>query len=120
MKRNWDVIREVLIEVEALDQSKHQNIEYRLAGDEGSAEKAAHGLLLWRAGFVSGVDASTLSGRAVIADGLTWQGHELLDAMRSKTLWDRIKTTASEKGLELSFDAVKTLSKVALESMLRG
>lgn len=118
MKRNWDLIREVLIEVEALDQSKHQTIVYCLAREDGEAAKAMHALLLWRAGFVKGVDASTLSGDAVVADALTWQGHDLLETMRSKDLWERIKATAKDKGLELTFDTLKAIHKVVLGAIL--
>lgn len=118
MKRNWDVIREVLIEVEALDQSKHQTIDYCPACGDGDPSKAMHAILLWRAGFVRGVDASNVSGAAVMADALTWQGYDLLETMRSKDLWERIKATAREKGLELTFDTLKAIHKVALGAIL--
>jgi Hypothetical protein (DUF2513). len=49
---------------------------------------------------------------------LTWQGHELLDTIRSKAVWERIKTTAKEKSIELTFDSVKALGKLALEWVL--
>jgi hypothetical protein len=45
----------------------------------------------------------------------TWAGHDLLHTLRSKTVWQRIKTTAKDKGIELTFDAVKSLGKVAVD-----
>lgn len=118
MKRDWEAIREVLIEVEALDQSRHETIDYIRTGSENDYAKAHHGILLWREGFIRGVDASDLAGDAVIAQELTWKGHDLLDTMRSKPLWDRIQAAAKEKGLELTFDTVKALQKIALAAIL--
>jgi hypothetical protein len=69
---------------------------------------------------VSAVDASTHSGRALIHPTLTWAGHDLLDTIRSKTVWERIKYTAKEKGIELTFDAVKELGKIALHLAIAG
>lgn len=41
-------------------------------------------------------------------------GHELLDTMRSKPVWERTKKVAAEKGIELSFEAVRLLAVRAL------
>jgi hypothetical protein len=39
--------------------------------DDGERIKGEHVLLLWDAGFVRGIDASNLSGRAVLSPDLT-------------------------------------------------
>lgn len=122
MKRDWDIIREVLLEVEALSSSDGSRAIYGF-GDEhfpGEAVKSAHALLLWKAGYLSGIDASTLGGQAMISPDLTWEGHELLDTLRSKPVWERIKALASDKGLELTLDAVKLLGKSAFEAMINS
>lgn len=120
MKREWDVIREVLIEIETLDEPARYKATYGV-GDEHEPEtyaKARQALLLWKAGFIEAVDASTLAGPAILSPALTWQGHDLLDTLRSKPVWERIKKTAEEKGIELTFDAVKALGKAALAAIL--
>ncbi|MBH3348700.1 DUF2513 domain-containing protein [Pseudomonas putida] len=114
MKRDWDVIREVLIEVEELNSAKFESAQYDVTDDEDGV-KGEHAVLLWRAGFIQGVDASSMDGDSIIAQGLTWSGHDLLDTIRSKAVWERIKTTAKDKGIELSFDSVKALGKYALD-----
>ncbi len=111
MKRDWDVIRAVLIEVEALTPGTYEAIQY----DDEDPTKAAHAMLLWRAGFIQGVDASSSDGDSIIAQALTWEGHDLLETIRSQAVWERIKTTARDKGIELTFDSVKALGKYALE-----
>ena len=117
MKRDWEVIREVLAEVEAHDIADPQGLEYEVCPDEFSI-KGQHALLLWRSGFLTGIDASNMSREALINPGLTWEGHELLDTLRSKPIWDEVKKTAKTKGIELSFEAVKALGKAALAHVL--
>lgn len=118
MKRDWDTIRDVLIEVEALDSAQHETIQYGPASESDEPKKEAHGVLLWRAGFIEGIDASDMDGDAVLARGLTWAGHDLLETIRSKAVWERIKATAKDKGIELTFDAVKALGKTALAAII--
>lgn len=120
MKRDWDVIREVLIEVEGLSEQQRNTFGYGL-GDEHAGDdpaKGEHALLLWKAGFIEAIDSGTMAGPAILSPELTWQGHELLDTVRSKPVWERIKSTAKEKGLELTFDVVKGLGKLALDYVL--
>lgn len=122
MKRDWDVIREVLTEIEGLSSSERNRFTHGV-GPEYPAEnatKSEHGLLLWKGGFVSVIDITMSGGRAIISFELTWQGHELLDTIRSKEIWTRIKTTTTDKGIELTFDAVKALGKAALDLVLSG
>ncbi len=91
-------------------------------GDEhfpGESVKSAHALMLWKAGYIEAIDAGTMGGPAIISPDLTWQGHELLDTLRSKPVWERIKTTAKEKGLEMSFDVVKGMGKMALDYVIK-
>lgn len=121
MKRDWDVIREVLVEIEGLTAAERDSKTYGLGNEYAKTDpiKSEHALLLWKAGYLEAIDIGTMDGPAIITPTLTWQGHDLLDTMRSKVLWERIKTAAKQKGIELTFDAVKTLSKSALEYILK-
>lgn len=109
MKRDWDVIREVLLEIESLNSAKIERIEYEVANDDTS--KSENAFLLWQAGFIQGVNCSTSDGNAVIAQDLTWKGHELLDTIRVKTVLERIKKAALEKGIPLTFDSILAIGK---------
>ncbi|MBG9389338.1 DUF2513 domain-containing protein [Caenimonas aquaedulcis] len=117
MKRDWDVIRDVLAEVEEHDIGDPESLEYEVSPDEFSI-KAQHAILLWKSGFLTGFDATDLSREALLNPALTWEGHELLDTLRSKPIWDEVKKTAKTKGIELSFEAVKALGKAALAHVL--
>ncbi|MGJ7514430.1 DUF2513 domain-containing protein [Pseudomonas baetica] len=119
MKRDWDVIRDVLLEVEELSSLAGDSVAYGL-DDDDDAVKSEHALLLWNSQFIAGIDAGTMDGPAFIATGLTWEGHDLLETMRSKAVWERIKTTAKDKGIELTFDSVKALGKYALDWVINN
>lgn len=121
MKRDWDVIREVLIEVEGLD--RHRALEFAYISDPNAPGpekiKADHAVLLHEAGLLSGTFSHRLDdSRHIYVPQLTWAGHDLLATLRSKRVWERIKLTAREKGIELSADAVKALAKLALDWVL--
>jgi hypothetical protein len=120
MKRDWDVIREVLVEVEGLSESTRHafNYSYDETSSDVARAKCEQALLLWKAGFISAIDAGNTEGPAILSPELTWQGHDLLDTIRSKAIWEKIKSTAREKGIELTFDAVKTLGKAALGALV--
>ena len=120
MKRDWDVIREVLVEVEALTEKERNTLQYILGYHEPNDPKSEQAMLLWRAGYVEAIEAGGLDGPAIISPDLTWAGHDLLDTLRSKPVWERIKATAKDKGIELTFEAVKMLGSLALKSIVGG
>lgn len=104
MKRDWDLIRSVLLEVESLSDSGRATHNYGRGNDHRPEDqaKAEQALLLWKAGYIKGVNGGTTAGPAVLAPELTWQGHDLLDMLRSAQVWERIKHMAQSKGIELS------------------
>lgn len=135
MKRDWDLIRKQLTDVEEendlfsdvpleptwTDQSwdvyeeqlkKYRTIENRIFG---------HFELLVNNGYIDGLQiirsADGLFHYGLHSSRLTMAGHDLLDTMRSTTVWEKIKTTAKTKGIELTFDAIKTLGAFALKSV---
>lgn len=117
MKRDWDLIRQVLLEIEEIPRAELYRHGYDVREDEDELElcKAEQALILWDAGFIKGMNASSMEGRALMAPELTWDGHDLLDTLRSKPVWERIRAVAGEKGIELTFDSVKALGAAAIQ-----
>lgn len=78
--------------------------------------------LLDEAGYVEGRfrSSSTSDGaiHAAVVLRMTNAGHELLDTIRSDTVWTKIKHQSKSRGLELTFDLVMTLGKKVMEVML--
>ena len=111
MKRNWDTIREILIR---LEEKADEDYALRLSNfpKERSSEISYHVELLIEAGLIHGEMSKTI-GREVhdfIITRLTWQGHELLDAIKSDTIWNKTKESFISKGLSMSFDLVKSVA----------
>lgn len=111
MKRDWEIIRQVLIAVEEDRFEEFVNETIR----ENQQAVLENTVLLVNSGFLNG---KPLLMRGMVAhvsvSGLTWDGYDLLDTIRSKPIWENIKTTALEKGLELTFDVVKALGAKAI------
>ena len=136
MKRDWDLIRKQLTDVEEennlflemplkpvlknqeWDTYEGQLKEYKII----ESRIFGHFELLIDNGFIHGLYISrSISGAisySINSPRLTMIGHDLLDTIRSTTIWEKIKTTAKTKGIELSFDAVKALSAFALKAVL--
>lgn len=111
MKRDWEIIRQVLIAVE--DDSFNKYLE----NSEQISNVVQNTVLLLEAGFLKGSYEYLFADdrdKTLDIDGLTWEGHDLLDTIRSKPVWENIKTSALDKGLELTFDVVKALGVKAI------
>lgn len=80
--------------------------------------EAEHAFLLWESGYLSGADAGGTDGPALLLPELTWAGHDLLDTLRSKPVWEKIKARAKETGVGLTFDVVKKLGAWAVGQVL--
>ncbi|MGP9592975.1 DUF2513 domain-containing protein [Halomonas sp. AOP42-C2-25] len=92
MKRDWELVRKILVQVEELDSSekslKPSDFEGHLSG-----VVSYHMSILKDAGLIQATCFQPLSGElSCTATGLTWDGHEFLDKIRSDTTWGKIKT----------------------------
>ena len=120
MKRDWDVVRAVLLAVEARTADSREVTSDDIAGVEPDVA-AYHMWLLINAGFAEGGgrDLDAMGPPYAFVLRLTWPGHELLDEMRADTTWNKIKDTAREKGIELTFESIKALARFLIEQILR-
>ena len=96
MKRNMDLIREIMLEIER-QPDRHTWFSLNLAGS--TPEAIDHYLLLLQdAGFIH-LTRKTSSGEDTVFSGrLTWQGHEFLEAIRPDEWWERLKAAMADAG----------------------
>jgi hypothetical protein len=96
MKRDMDLIRKILFHVEKCD-----NLQFAIEGYEEQCV-AYHVRLLVEAGLLHAVAQTCLSGTIVLQEcghtGLTWAGHEFLEASRDEGLWTKAKMAAGSTG----------------------
>jgi len=116
MKRDFDLIRALLLEVE-------RDSGADLSGFTEDQVKY-HKALLVEAGLAEGVVKSSSRSHTEIPDAvfirkLTWDGHEFLDQARQVTVWKRAKEHLAKQGLELTFDALKAAMKTIITSMIQ-
>ncbi|GAB6161898.1 DUF2513 domain-containing protein [Desulfothermus naphthae] len=109
MKRNWALIKQIL---EALEEKSIDDV-LRPKEIEGYSEEEVsyHLLLLHEAGLIVAKCQGQRPGQKIFCLGLriTWEGYELLEAMRSKRLWNRLKERLSQAGIQVSLTAIKAV-----------
>lgn len=121
MKRDWDTMRSVLLEVEALSREQAPAFKYWApwASDDPEALRAVHALMLQEHGFLKGNRSEYLTeGQVLQQPELTMTGADLLDSIRSETVWDKMKVVAKEHGVSLGFDSLAGLAKLTIAAML--
>lgn len=121
MKRDWDTIREVLIRLEEKQPEEH-TLGLSSFLEERAEEISYHMELLMEAGLVHGEMSKTIGAGPYdfIANRLTWQGHELLDAIKSDTVWSKTKERFVSKGISMTFDLVKSVAVDVGSAYLKG
>lgn len=114
MKRNWDTIRLILTKVEGKHDSSYALLlkHFEPFDHLDQFEISYHVRLLLEIGLVEGrIDGPVGGGKpatfAILR--LTWAGHEFLDSIRSDTVWNKTKETFSTKGLDMTFDLIKSV-----------
>ncbi len=113
MKRDWDTIRRILLAIEQLPGEDSQLSSDQIPGLLPD-EAAYHMRLLREAGLIEGGCRQATGPAWCYARALTWNGHELLDSIRADTAWQRIKTAAREKGVDMSLEAVMAIARSLL------
>jgi hypothetical protein len=116
MKRDMDLIREILLEVEKLPYTGG----FHKVAIEGHSEDEItyHTLLLAEADLIEATVCSVFGAESYLPVRLTWAGHEFLDAAKNDTIWHQAKEAAGKAGglalgvlkpilIQLSIEAAK-------------
>lgn len=119
MQRDMDLVRQILLEVEqkigALDAK-----EIEIEGAEPNTVNYHVGLLV-DAGLLRAENVTSMGRLEYLVQGLTWEGHEFLDASRNSQIWEKAKAVWTEKSLTLPFEVMKVfLAQLIKESLFGG
>lgn len=109
MKRNMDLVREILLQIEATEPGKAINLDNSGNGEE---EIGLHVELMIEHGLIEGNALPSRDGPAhqILAyriERMTWEGHDFLDAARNDTIWKKAKQKCLETTGGLAFDILK-------------
>jgi hypothetical protein len=110
MKRDKNLIREILLAVEASELGWAPGPEeYQIEGytDE---QINYHALLIVDAGLAIGGDISEMPSPAQgYISRLTWDGHEFLDVARDDSIWNQAQSIAKAKVGSVTMDMLKEI-----------
>jgi hypothetical protein len=111
MQRDMDLVRQILLTVEATEEEELTKRPLAIEGHD-SATVARHVEIMQDAGLV---DANVMRGDnvppyAARVFRLTWAGHDFLEATRNDTVWAKTKQFIKEKGGGASFEIIKAVA----------
>lgn len=124
MKRDWEIIRAILTKIEDDVSCQKKFLDLSDFNKNTLDERyaiAEHMRLLIDAQLVRGEMSQRLGVNVVsgfTAKGLTFSGHEFLDVIRNDTVWNKTKETFKTKGLDMTFDLIKTVAGGVATSLL--
>jgi hypothetical protein len=117
VKRDLDLVRQLMLQIEALPAAPP--VQYRMSEIEDPV-LLAHLELLIDAGLVNGKIARShgTRGDVISVSGLTWQGHEWIEMVRSQSVWNATKSAVLEQGGALTFELTKAVAANLLRARL--
>lgn len=99
MKRDMDLVRQLLLAVETAEVTSQLANPVIEGYDQTTVDH--HVFLMWEAGLVEAIDTNTMSSgphKRAAARRLTWQGHDALEVFRNDTIWAKTKATVATVG----------------------
>jgi len=109
MKRDMELIRRILV---ALEDSEQTRGVIPLQFDGYSDEQISyHVKILAEQGIISATDCSTRDGFVWKAKGLTWHGHDCVEAIRDEGRWQKVKDWVKNAGKILTIETMKEAVK---------
>lgn len=119
MKRDFELIRKLLIFFEEKESPAHVEVPPIEGYDDGTIK--THLVLMHDAGLLrcEPIRSST-SDRViyVVPFELTWAGHEFLDKIRDETVWRKIRGFISSKGGSVAFSVLNELATRLAKEMI--
>ncbi len=116
MKRDMDLVRQLLLQIEQNGSPALSNVPSMEGFDNDDV--VHHVTLLRQAGLVKAIDASSFDGVDYLQIEMTWQGHEFLDDVRDPEIWKKTKEGAGKVG-SLSLGVLADIAKAAVAAKMK-
>lgn len=120
MKRDMDLVRYILMEVEGAEDNVHVR---DLVTESWSFELICYHLeMLVAHGLVDGHVFRNGVGHASdgVARALTWDGCDYLDAIRSDTVWAKTKRVIKEAAVSVTLSVIKDAASLVAMQAIKG
>ena len=118
MERDMDLVRSILL---AVEEQCGGSERIQITSIEGHSSEAVlyHLRLLYEAGYLHcGKAISRFQGTTYLIRGLSWEGHDFLDTVRSESVWRRVREKLAEQGGSTAIEPVKRLALEIAKSEL--
>lgn len=121
MKRDMDLVRSILLEVEAAQ--RPLRIAELQSDGHSLPEVVYHVEIMRERGLI---DASILRGKGGVllraeVSGLTWDGQDYLDATRDERVWDKARDAIARTVGSCTFETMKAVCvKAATDMAING
>ncbi len=110
MKRDMDLVRQILIAMEAYEHG-FPPADFTIAGY--TQEVIGHHVWLMEQAHLITALVSTAYGDQspnALPVTITWAGHDFLAAVRNDTVWAKVKTQLKDRGVALPFTLLQDLA----------
>lgn len=98
MKRDMDLIRDILTKVEERTETHMNDLMPDPDNGEDRARYGYHIKMLVDAGFLEAIDGSSMESPDWYNLEVRWYGHEFLNTLRDPTIWEKTKEVAGKAG----------------------
>ena len=124
MKRDLDLIRKILLEVESCDNPNGiwDSREIKIEGYRDELTQYNVSNLITEGFLVTRESIEFLGSSSVLHlhVNLTWAGHEFLDNAKNESVWQTVKKDLGSKWDSVSFSALQTLLDQAALKILEA
>jgi len=110
MKRDWKIIRNILI---ALEEKPYEKLlTLKSFSNENPADISYNMELLISADLVQGKmsEEMTKDPQDFFASSLTWEGHDFLASIKDDATWIKTAKVIASKGGAITFELVKSIA----------
>jgi len=115
MRRDLNLLRDILLQVEATDRHPHEVTVFQMP-DRDPYQVYHHLRLAKEAGFLKVEFLSGDPPQGCVLD-LTWVGHEFLDNARNDRVWQQVATKVAKLGGSFSVSVVTEMLAATAKKM---
>jgi hypothetical protein len=119
MKRNMDIIRDILLAIEAEPAGKLIR-SIRLPDCYSPEEVVGHLRLAYDAGLIDGTINFHHDTIMIAVNGLSNSGHDFLDAIRTEEVWVETKEQIKKVGGSASIEILKAVAAAIATKIVMG
>jgi len=122
MELNIDCVRDVLLTIEDSPINKCPNVNEIIDKLDYNEDTVYYALLKMGEADYIDIETANFIGyslpQIVRINGLTYKGHTYLESARDKTIWEKAKRTANDKGVPVTLEIIGELASSIIKKTL--